>query len=102
MANLIQNMAGMGNMTEQVIATDFLIASKSAIKNYAAALAESTTPEVTNTLKNQLNDAINTREKITNYMMNKGYYNAFDPEQQFAMDRVASDTVMSLGNNSSK
>jgi similar to spore coat protein len=97
MANLIQNMAGMGNLTEQVIATDFLVASKNAIKNYAAAIAEATTPEVTNTLRSQLDDAINTHERISTYMMNKGYYNAFDPQQQFAMDRQASDTVMKLG-----
>lgn len=97
MANIIQNIAGMSNMTEQVIATDLLLASKNAIKSYAAALAESTTPEVTNTLKRQLDDAINSREKISTYMMNKGYYNAFDPEQQFAMDRTASDTVLKMG-----
>jgi similar to spore coat protein len=46
MAHLLQNMAGMGDLTEQVIITDFLIASKSANKNYAAAIAETTTPEV--------------------------------------------------------
>ncbi|MDF2539735.1 MAG: spore coat protein [Herbinix sp.] len=97
MANIIQNIAGMGNMTEQVIASDFLIASKSAIKSYAAALAEATTPEVTNTLRGQLDDAINTHGQITTYMMNKGYYNAYDPAKQFAMDRQASDTVMKLG-----
>lgn len=96
MANIIQNMAGMGDMTEQVIATDFLIASKSAIKNYAAAIAETTTPEVKNALHRQLDDAINTHDKISTYMMNKGYYNAFDPQAQMSKDREASDTVMKL------
>jgi similar to spore coat protein len=96
MANMIQNMAGMGDMTEQVIASDFLIGTKSAIKNYAAAIAESTTPEVKNALHKQLDDAINTHGRISTYMMNKGYYNAFDPQAQMSMDRQASDTVMSL------
>jgi similar to spore coat protein len=97
MANIIQNIAGMGNMTEQVIASDFMMASKSAIKNYAAALAEATTPEVTNTLRCQLDDAINAHEKISTYMINKGYYNAYDPKQQFNMDMKASDTVLKMG-----
>jgi similar to spore coat protein len=97
MANMIQNMAGMADMTEQIIATDFLIASKSAIKNYAAALAETTTPEVTNALRRQLDDAINSHGRISTYMMNKGYYNAFDPQAQMSMDRNASDTVMGIG-----
>ena len=84
-------------MTEQVIATDFMIASKSAIKNYAAALAESTTPEVTNALHRQLDDAINSHERISTYMMNKGYYNAYDPQAQMGIDRQASDMVLNMG-----
>jgi similar to spore coat protein len=96
MASIIQNMAGMSEMTEQVIAADFLEASKSAIKNYALALTEATTPEVTNTLKRQLDDAINSHERITTYMMNKGYYNAYDPKAQMDMDRKASETVLNM------
>jgi hypothetical protein len=30
-------------------------------------------------------------------MMNKGYYNAFDPRQQMRIDREASETVLSMG-----
>ncbi len=35
MTNFLQNMAGMGGMTDQVIATDFLNAAKSGIRNTA-------------------------------------------------------------------
>jgi spore coat protein CotF len=35
----------MANMTGQEIATDFLIGAKTAIENYAAALAETASPE---------------------------------------------------------
>ncbi len=96
MANIIQNIAGMGNMTEQVIATDLLLASKTAIKNYASAIAEATSPEVTNTLRRQLDDAINAHGRISTYMMNKGFYNAYEPQAQMSMDRQASETVMSI------
>jgi similar to spore coat protein len=89
-------MAGMADMTEQVIASDFLMASKSAIKNYAAALTETTTIEVKNALHKQLEDAINSHERISTFMMNKGYYNAYDPQAQMSMDREASDTVMKI------
>ncbi len=98
MAGIIQNMAGMGDMTEQVIATDLLLGTKSAIKNYAAAISETTTPEVRNALHKHLDDAINMQDKVSTYMMNKGYYNAFDPQAQMNMDRATSDTVMKLGN----
>lgn len=96
MANIIQNMAGMGDMTEQVIATDFLLASKTAIKNYAAALAETATPAVRDILRRQFDVAVGTHERITNYMMSKGYYHAYNPEEQIRVDMKASDTVMNL------
>lgn len=96
MANMIQNMAGMGDMTEQVIATDFLLATKSAIKGYAAALAETATPEVRDTLRRQMDVAIGTHERITNYMMSKGYYHAYNPNEQIKVDIKAADTVLNM------
>ncbi len=97
MPNVLQNMAGMGNMTEQVIASDLLLASKNAIKSYAGAIAETTTPEVCDVLRKQLNDAIDSHEQVASFMVSRGYYNAYDPRDQFDMDRKASETVMQLG-----
>lgn len=96
MANIIQNLAGMGDLSEQVIATDFLLASKSAIKNYATALSETATPEVKETLRRQLDSAIDTHGKITDYMINKGYYHVYNPQEQQKVDKKASDTVMNM------
>jgi similar to spore coat protein len=96
MTNIIQNMAGMGNMTEQVIATDFLLGSKAAILSYAAALAETATPEVRDTLRRHFDVAVGTHERITNYMMNKGYYHAYNPQEQIRVDMKAADTVLGL------
>ncbi|KAF6598992.1 spore coat protein, partial [Paenibacillus sp. EKM208P] len=42
MNSIVQNMTGMGGMTDQVIASDLLISAKSGIKSYAIALTEST------------------------------------------------------------
>ncbi|TYQ16662.1 UNVERIFIED_CONTAM: hypothetical protein Cloal_3230 [Acetivibrio alkalicellulosi] len=96
MASILQNMAGMGNMTEQVIATDFLLASKSAIKNYSLALSETASPQVREVLRRHLDVAIGTHERITNYMMDKGYYHAYNPQEQIRLDMKASETVMGL------
>ncbi|MCX7709385.1 MAG: spore coat protein [Clostridia bacterium] len=98
MTNMLQNMAGMGNMTEQVIATDFLLATKQAVKNYAWALAETASPQVRDTLRRQLDVAIGTHERITNYMMDKGYYHAYNPQEQIRVDMKASENVMNLQN----
>jgi len=94
--NILQNLIGMGDMTEQVIATDFLLAAKSGVKNYAAAISETATPEVREVLRRQLSDAIETHERISNYMIDKGYYNVYDPHQQLMVDLDSVETVMKL------
>jgi similar to spore coat protein len=82
MTNIIQKIAGLSGMTDQAIATDFLISTKTAVRNYTFALTESVTPEVRNTLRNQLNYAIEAHEKISQYMMEKGYYHPSDLKAQ--------------------
>ncbi|WP_186580477.1 spore coat protein [Aquibacillus kalidii] len=96
MTNMIQKVAGMAGMTDQVIATDFLISTKSAVRNMTFALTESVTPEVRDVLHDQLNYAIEAHEKISQYMMDKGYYNPSDLEEQLAVDLKASKAAMKL------
>lgn len=93
---LIESLTGMNKMSDQVIATDFLIAAKSGVRNYAIALTETTNPEVRNILRKQLKDAISTHEKIFNYMMERGYYNPYDVEQQFEIDMTTTETALNL------
>lgn len=91
-----QNIGGMGAITDQVIATDLLLAAKSGIKNYAVALTETATPEVRETLKNQLNTAIEAHGRITDYMISKGYYYPGDVFQQLDVDLKAAGTALNL------
>lgn len=96
MNQLIQNLVGMGGLTDQVIATDFLISAKAAVRNYAVAITETATPELKTALRQQLNDAIATHENITNYMMAKGYYHPHDLSEQLQLDLTAADTAINL------
>ncbi|HAN20315.1 MAG: spore gernimation protein GerQ [Clostridiales bacterium GWF2_36_10] len=96
MANIIQNIAGMSNMTEQVIATDFLISAKNGVVNYATALTEASTPQVRDILKRHLNDAVNIHERISFYMIQKGYYQAYNPTEMINKDLEASNIVLGL------
>lgn len=98
MNTIMKNMTGMNAMTDQVIASDLLIAAKSGIKNYAAALSEAATPEVRNVLCDQLSKAVNLHEQIFNYMKDNGYYNAYDPDQQIQMDIQIADKALNLPN----
>lgn len=96
MNQLMQNMMGMGGMTDQVIATDFLISIKSGIRNYAVAITEAATPELREALREQLRAAIGTHEKITNYMVAKGYYHPHHMADQLQVDLTASKTALNL------
>jgi similar to spore coat protein len=96
MNQIIQNITGMGGMTDQVIATDFLISSKAGVWNYAIAITETATPELKSALREQLNVAIATHEKITNYMIVKGYYHPHDLSEQLQVDLTMSATALDL------
>ncbi|MFN2747205.1 MULTISPECIES: spore coat protein [Bacillus] len=96
MNEFIQNMTGMGAMTEQVIATDFLITAKTGVKNIATAITETSSPDVRETLKQYLNDAIETHEQITNYMISKGYYNPSNLPKQIQIDTQAAEVAKDL------
>ncbi|MBO0962475.1 spore coat protein [Neobacillus sp. MM2021_6] len=100
MNQLLQNLMGMGGMTDQVIATDFLISAKAGVRNYAVAITETATPELKAALRAQLNDAIATHEKITAYMMAKGYYHPHNLGEQLKVDLKVSDTALNLAEKS--
>lgn len=96
MNQLVQNMMGMGGMTDQVIATDFLITTKAAIKDYSVAITETTTPKVRDVLREQLRHLITTHENLTNFMMLKGYYHPHELREQLQVDLNAVNTAFNL------
>jgi len=92
----IQNLAGMGELTEQVIAWDFLTDAKTAIRSYAIAITEATTPEVRKVLRRQLDSALYTHEKILKYMIANGWYDVYNPQEQVTPEKMTADTLMNL------
>ncbi|HEX3078674.1 MAG TPA: spore coat protein [Lachnospiraceae bacterium] len=93
---LIEKITGMDKMSDQVIVTDFLVSSKSAIQNYAVAITETMSYQLRATLVNQLNDMIATHEAVSDYMIAKGYYYAYDLQEQFKVDMMVTDTALAL------
>jgi similar to spore coat protein len=96
MNNIMRNLMGMGGMTDQMIATDFLISAKAGIRNTAFAITETATTELKAALREQLRDAIETHENITNYMISKGYYHPYDLKEQLSLDIRSSKTALEL------
>ncbi|NMM64895.1 spore coat protein [Clostridium sp. P21] len=96
MNSIIESLTGMDKMSDQVIATDFLISAKSAVRNYSMALTETTSKEVRTVLRKQLNDVIIAHETILNYMSKKGYYNAYNLNEQYKIDMQTTETALNL------
>ncbi|PJI07741.1 MULTISPECIES: spore coat protein [Clostridium] len=96
MNTVLENAHKMDILNDHVIASDFLIASKSAIRNYAIAITESVTPEVRTTLKRHLDEAISLHERILNYMMTNGYYQPYNTQEQYKVDMKSTDTALNL------
>ncbi|MGN7175174.1 spore coat protein [Cytobacillus sp. SAFR-174] len=100
MNNFLKNLMGMGGMSDQVIATDFLNSAKAGIRNIAFALTESGSPEVRELLRDQLRIAVETHEKITNYMISRGAYYPHDLEKQLETDMKITETALKLSEKS--
>ncbi|MDR6224881.1 spore coat protein [Desmospora profundinema] len=81
-------------MNDDMIAADFLVSAKTAVRNSAYALTEASTPEVRQAIQQQLNDAIHMHEQVFRYMEGKGLYNPKDFSKQIQVDLQAANQVM--------
>ncbi|OLN22545.1 spore coat protein [Domibacillus antri] len=96
MNGLMKNFTGMKGMTDEVIASDLLLAAKSGVTFTAFALTEAATPELRSVLREQLMAAITAHNNISQYMMAKGYYHPYDFNQQIQADVTAAQTAQNL------
>jgi similar to spore coat protein len=96
MNTIIENLTGLNTLTDQVIAMDLLMASKTGIKMYAVAATESASPELKQTLQKHLLEEIETHEKITAYMMARGFYHPYNVQEQIRLDRTNVQTALNI------
>ncbi|WP_099353783.1 spore coat protein [Fredinandcohnia onubensis] len=96
MNDILKKLMGMGGMTDQVIATDFLISAKAGVRNLAFAITEASTPKVRQVLREQLRHAVETHANISNYMIDKGMYYPSDLSEQLQTDLTITKTALEL------
>ncbi|WP_019155578.1 spore coat protein [Robertmurraya massiliosenegalensis] len=96
MNNLMKTIMGMGAMTDKVIATDFLVSTKAGIRNLSFALTETTTPELRTAIRDELRNAVQTHERITHFMIERGIYHPHDLSKQLEIDMQITDTALQL------
>jgi similar to spore coat protein len=83
---LLEKLTGLGSLTDQVIAMDFLNSVKSGVRNYAMAITDTVTPEIKATLMRQLEDAMDLHERVAAYLTDKGIYHPWNVDEQIAVD----------------
>lgn len=70
--------------------------SKACIKNYAAAITETATPQLRDTFTKQLNHAIKLHAKIFNFMLERGFYPAYDLHKMLENDKMMAQKALEL------
>ncbi|OXS58188.1 spore coat protein [Rossellomorea vietnamensis] len=93
---IAENLTGMKALTDQVVATDFLIAAKSGVRNYAMAITETGSPEIKEVLTKHLEEALDLHEQIYNFMVERGWYHAIDTNEQLDLNLQNIDTALKL------
>ncbi|MGD8191440.1 spore coat protein [Brevibacillus ginsengisoli] len=96
MIPILEKLMGMDTLTDEVIAMDFLISAKSGVRNYAMAVTECATPEVKAVLVKHLEEAIDTHERITNYLINRGLYHPNNLLEQTRLDLQNIQTAVNI------
>ncbi len=96
MNTIIEKMMGIDTLSDQLIAMDLLMAAKSGMKMYAAAATESATPQLRETFRKHLLEAVESHAKITEYMMRRGFYHPYNMAEQIRLDRSQAQTALQL------
>ena len=81
---------------DMAIATDLLITSKAAVRNLAVAITETATPAVKRILRRELDNAIDTHDKIAQYMIKNEMYHAYDLQEQMNHDIEKADIALNV------
>jgi similar to spore coat protein len=93
---IIETLTGMDGLSDQVVAMDLLISAKSGVRNYAMAVTESGTPEIKEMLTRHLVEALDMHEIISAYIVEKGWYHAWDTNEQISLDLNNINTALNL------
>ncbi len=92
------NALNMPELADTTLATDFLIRAKEGVRNLAAALTETTSPDLRILLRKQLKQAIQMHQEITDLMIAKKWFHPHDLREQYQLDQLSAKNTMMIGN----
>ncbi|GAA4702602.1 spore coat protein [Brevibacillus fulvus] len=99
MNSILENITGLNVMSDQVISMDLLNSVKADIRNYAVAITETATPELKTVLRQHLREGIALHRELTAYLMDKGWYQPYDPAEQIQLVLKSGRTAIETAQN---
>lgn len=90
------NAVGMPEKIDSVLALDLLMTVKEAIRNYAVALTETTSPELRTTLHNQMEAMIDYQTEVIQLMMDKKWFHPYQLDMQQTLDIQAAQNATEI------
>lgn len=94
----IENAEGMPGLVDSTIALNFLLNAKNGIRNCAMALTEIGDPQARTEVRNMLNAQIDLHTQITELMMKKGWFQPYQVDEQFKLDRMSAQAALQIAN----
>ncbi|QXE03437.1 spore coat protein [Terribacillus sp. DMT04] len=93
----LQDQAETRNTYTAFFAGDLLVFAKTSVRNYAIAITETATPVLRETLRKQLQRAIDTHAKIFDFMYRRGLYPSYNLEQLLQSDIQNASKALKMG-----
>ncbi|KGR88432.1 spore coat protein [Rhizophagus irregularis] len=90
------NSINMPELTDSGVALEFLLTTKTGIRNLAIAITETSTPSLRKLMKIQLNVMLDLYDEITELMMKKEWLKPFDLDSQKELDIKAAENAISI------
>jgi spore coat protein CotF len=90
------NALNMPEMADMTFAMDFLVRAKEGVRNTAAALTETITPDARNLLRAQLRRGIALHREITDLMMRKKWFHPYGLQEQYQLDQLSAGRTVEI------
>jgi spore coat protein CotF len=91
------NALNMPEMADMTFAMDFLIRTKDGVRNMAAAITETVSPDAKAVLRNQLNQGIGLHQEISELMMSKKWFHPYELQEQYQLDILGAIQSVRIG-----
>lgn len=90
------NSINMPELTDSGVALEFLLTTKTGIRNLAIAITETASPSLRKLMKTQLNVMLDLYAEITELMIKKEWLKPFDLDSQKELDIKAAENAISI------